>query len=96
MKKIRLIVVLIVIIVGSITWMWPQAEPTGTVAQPATGSSRLSELLGDAGMGAYASAIEPRAFSFPADHGPHPGYRNEWWYLTGNLDAESGERFGLT
>ncbi len=95
MKKVLLIVVLIVIIVGNITWMWPQEEPTSAVPQPTTGSSRLSELLGAEGMEAYASAIEPRAFSFPADHGPHPEYRNEWWYITGNLDAENGERFGF-
>jgi len=95
MKKILLIIVLIVIILGSMTWMWPQADPANAVPQPASGSSRLSELLNDEGMGAYASAIEPRAFSFPADHGPHPEYRNEWWYITGNLDAENGERFGF-
>ena len=75
--------------------MWPQADPASAVPQPATGSSRLSELLHDEGMEAYASATEPRAFSFPQDHGPHPEYRNEWWYITGNLDAENGERFGF-
>ncbi len=35
----------------------------------------------------WTRATEPRAWSFPADHGAHPGYRTEWWYLTGNLDA---------
>jgi predicted secreted hydrolase len=31
---------------------------------------------------------------FPADHGSHPGFRIEWWYLTGHLF--SGERrFGM-
>jgi predicted secreted hydrolase len=58
-------------------------------------SSRLSELLGSAGAEGYAMAIEPYAFRFPADHGPHPAYRNEWWYFTGNLHAEDGERFGF-
>ena len=95
MKNILLIIVLIVIIGSSITWMWPEAEPTSAAPQPTTGSSRLSELLHDEGMEAYASVIEPRAFSFPADHGPHPEYRHEWWYITGNLDAENGERFGF-
>ena len=33
--------------------------------------------------------------SFPRDQGPHPDYRQEWWYLTGNLDAVGGERFGF-
>jgi predicted secreted hydrolase len=59
------------------------------------GSSRLSELLSDGGMDGYARAVEPRDFSFPDDHGPHPDYRNEWWYLTGNLDGPEGQRFGF-
>lgn len=64
-------------------------------SQPAPASSRLSELLSaDTGEG-YALALEPREFSFPRDHGPHPEYRNEWWYVTGNLDAAGGERFGF-
>ncbi len=58
------------------------------------GSPRLSALLG-APDSAFAHAEEPRDFSFPADHGPHPAYRNEWWYVTGNLDATGGERFGF-
>lgn len=57
--------------------------------------SRLSELLHDDGVQGYARALEPRTFSFPDDHGPHPDYRNEWWYVTGNLDGSSGERFGF-
>jgi len=32
---------------------------------------------------------------FPIDHGPHPGYRTEWWYYTGNLVAASKERYGF-
>jgi len=43
----------------------------------------------------FAQAIDPRTFEFPADHGPHPAFRQEWWYVTGNLDATSGERFGF-
>src|SRR5690606_23794833 len=58
-------------------------------------SSRLSELLSPEDLNAYPLVLEPREFSFPADHGPHPEYRNEWWYVTGNLDAAGGERFGF-
>jgi len=43
----------------------------------------------------FALALAPRDFQFPRDHGPHPEYRHEWWYLTGNLDATGGERFGF-
>jgi predicted secreted hydrolase len=33
-------------------------------------------------------------WSFPRDHWSHPGYRSEWWYLTGHLQAADGRRFG--
>ena len=59
------------------------------------GSSRLSDLLSDGGLEGYAKATEPRDFRFPEDHGPHPDFRNEWWYVTGNLDGVAGERFGF-
>jgi predicted secreted hydrolase len=43
----------------------------------------------------YARALAPREFSFPADHGPHPDFRTEWWYYTGNLATAEGRRFGF-
>jgi predicted secreted hydrolase len=43
----------------------------------------------------FALANEPRNFEFPQDHGPHPQFRHEWWYVTGNLDSTRGERFGF-
>ena len=43
----------------------------------------------------YARADAPRAFAFPEDHGPHPGFKTEWWYVTGNLESAGGERFGI-
>lgn len=60
--------------------------------QPAT------EEKGFAGLGNQAAAFTPvvpgRAFSFPADHGPHDGFRIEWWYVTANLKDEQGNEFG--
>ncbi len=41
----------------------------------------------------FARAMEPRPFRFPEDHGPHPAYRTEWWYLTGNLRSPEGDRW---
>lgn len=43
----------------------------------------------------YAKALEPREFRFPRDHGPHPEFRTEWWYYTGNLSTREGRRFGF-
>jgi predicted secreted hydrolase len=34
------------------------------------------------------------AWSFPEDHWARDGYKTEWWYFTGHLEAETGERFG--
>lgn len=31
--------------------------------------------------------VQPRPLAFPRDHGAHPDYRIEWWYLTGQLDV---------
>ena len=57
--------------------------------------SRLSGLLSSDDDAGFEKAIDPREFVFPDDHGPHPGFRNEWWYVTGNLDGDGGERLGF-
>ena len=33
--------------------------------------------------------------SFPRDHGAHPGFRTEWWYVTGWLATARGETLGF-
>src|SRR6201987_718922 len=43
----------------------------------------------------FAKVRSGRSFSFPADHGPHPDYRVEWWYLTANLVDAAGAPCGL-
>jgi predicted secreted hydrolase len=58
-------------------------------------TSQLADLLGSDADAAFARALTAREFVFPQDHGPHPDFRNEWWYVTGNLDGENGERFGF-
>ena len=54
----------------------------------------LSDTLGAEESAGYARALAPRPFVFPADHGPHPEFKTEWWYYTGNLAAADGRRFG--
>src|SRR5512140_3736241 len=39
------------------------------------------DILRDTGTG-FARAVEPRTFEFPRDHGPHPDFHHEWWYVT--------------
>jgi len=52
-------------------------------------------LPGGPAAAGFAQAQAVRPFVFPRDHGPHPQFRQEWWYCTGNLDAADGERFGF-
>jgi len=52
-------------------------------------------ILGGEPEEGFRRALEPRAFSFPQDHGPHPSFRTEWWYVTGNLEGPGGEPFGF-
>ena len=33
--------------------------------------------------------------TFPRDHGSHPNFKIEWWYLTGHLFNESKARYGF-
>ena len=42
----------------------------------------------------YAQAQPGQALLFPRDHGAHPDYRIEWWYLTANLHDAEGESYG--
>lgn len=54
---------------------------------------------GFAGLGTDADGFavpQPNpVFDFPSDHGPHPDYRIEWWYLTANLQDADGVDYGL-
>ena len=57
-------------------------------------SLQLSKAMSDDVDGNFDKAIEKRKFIFPEDHGPHPGFRTEWWYFTGNLTSEDNKQFG--
>jgi predicted secreted hydrolase len=50
-----------------------------------------------AGPAGWRPADPGHRWEFPRDHHAHPGYRNEWWYLTGTLAdaADPGRRFGF-
>ncbi|TVU87802.1 lipocalin-like domain-containing protein [Vreelandella titanicae] len=54
---------------------------------------------GFAGLGqdadGFQHAVPNQLLTFPTDHSAHPDYRIEWWYLTANLEDESGEPLGL-
>ncbi len=50
--------------------------------------------LGSAADGFSVPQPDP-TFTFPDDHGPHPDYRIEWWYLTATLQGADGTDYGV-
>ncbi|MBF0172367.1 MAG: carotenoid 1,2-hydratase [Magnetococcales bacterium] len=52
----------------------------------------MTSLLGGGDDAGFDRATPPRPFHFPADHGPHPQFKHEWWYMTGTLATTVGER----
>ena len=43
----------------------------------------------------YAVPQYGKQFVFPRDHGSHPDFAIEWWYITGHLFATNGAQFGF-
>jgi predicted secreted hydrolase len=68
------------------------------VAVLALGLTTPAQPQGFAGMGAEAEgfALPDPAYrlDFPKDHGAHPDFRIEWWYLTANLTGLNGIPYG--
>ena len=70
-----------------------------TVGIAALAAARRASAQGYAGLGetadGFAKVTPGKLFSFPGDHGPHPEFRIEWWYLTANLVDPGGAACGL-
>ncbi len=58
-----------------------------------------AQQQGFAGLGGeadgYARVTPNKDITFPKDHGAHPAYRIEWWYVTANLIDEAGNPLGV-
>jgi predicted secreted hydrolase len=61
---------------------------SGLAAQDVLGGLR------DEGLG-FAQVTPGKRLEFPRDHGAHPDFRIEWWYLTANLSDSEGRHWGL-
>jgi len=59
-----------------------------------TGES-LAAFLSAPGNASFEQVTPDRTLVFPKDHGPHTGFRQEWWYFVGNLRDASGNRYGF-
>jgi predicted secreted hydrolase len=68
-------------------------EPAGGAM--GEGTLRLGAVLGETDAQGFARAGAVVPFAFPGDHGPHPRFRSEWWYLTANVQNEFGAEFGV-
>lgn len=56
----------------------------------------IISLIGAAPPGPHFAEVRPGvALAFPRDHGAHPDYRTEWWYLTGWLDGPGEKHRGF-
>ena len=58
----------------------------------AFGTLRCALLVAGAGRLFPAHALPAKKLVFPRDHGSHPDFRTEWWYVTGH--AKSGDKSG--
>lgn len=62
-------------------------------------SATLGLAQGYAGLGTQAEGFaEPDpdlVLQFPRDHGAHPEFRIEWWYVTANLQDAEGRDYGI-
>ena len=67
-----------------------------TRSTPGTRSRARARPGARAEAPAYAAVKPDRALEFPADHGSHPDFRTEWWYVTGWLATEAGETARLS
>jgi predicted secreted hydrolase len=86
------VVLLIVLIVAACRL---GRAPAASGNDPVTARRSVAAALQAPETRGFARALAPRPFVFPADHGPHPDFRTEWWYYTGNLAARDGRRFGF-
>ena len=66
-----------------VLWLWA----TSAVAQGFAGLGTQAE--------GFANPDPAYRLEFPQDHGPHPDYRIEWWYLTATLQGEDGRDYGV-
>ena len=82
---------------------WKYLAPTGLTSRAASQNQvqspaiavGLLDVLGASDVAGFERAIEPRRFRFPQDHGPHLGFRTEWWYVTGLLEGPNAAKYGF-
>ncbi|GGA79464.1 iron ABC transporter permease [Neiella marina] len=88
--KIQLLITLIALIQLLIAC---QPVPSNGPA-PESSDDNYQQLLAGQ-FGDYQQANANRPLRFPQDHGAHPDFRMEWWYVTANLADQQGNWYGV-
>jgi predicted secreted hydrolase len=57
--------------------------------------ARLTSAASPVSEAQFPEVRPDAAFHFPADHGAHSTFRNEWWYITGWLKRPHGSPIGF-
>jgi len=58
-------------------------------------ASPLLAVAGFVAAARYPAVVPGVALAFPRDHGAHPAFRTEWWYVTGWVRDAAGGDFGV-
>ncbi len=107
MRPGRLGAALLVLLVGAGAWVYCLPTPPSALSGvgPSEEGARFSlgQLLGNAPQQAgfeqadFEQAKPGQPLVFPRDHGEHPGFHHEWWYLSANVQEirPPFRRFGL-
>ncbi len=93
LSRVWLFTSLVVLGGALLYWIYLEQRPPEAAGLDTTTS--IADVLGESNPAGFARALGPKKFTFPSDHGPHPEYKHEWWYFTGNLDTEEGQHFGF-
>ena len=88
MSRVALGILVVVVAAAAGVALWPQARV------PIQATVAVREALAEE-RGGFARVLAPRPLRFPEDHGPHPDFRTEWWYYTGNLRTPTGRHVGF-
>ncbi len=89
-SKILLAVLMVVALATAGVLVWlnldDDAQLSGRLINPESLDQDIPE--------GFTRASQVIPLDFPATFGPHPDYRTEWWYYTGNLETADGRHFG--
>ncbi len=88
--------VAVVVVLTAVAAIWWLTSPRGhDESERPENDADVVDFLAAADGGDYREVLPGVPVVFPADHGPHPEFRQEWWYFTGNVATTSGRRFGF-